>query len=186
MRDLQGSKEAAPTHDRGAEATPDPTLMSRLPEQAEIPVIEDVPLVAGPPMQAPSAGTPEKARKAQGRIQSPKPQPLTPEIQPINARRARFADSEDDEMPEVRNKEKASKGAEQKGSGRSEASPASIDKGVPRPDGTVVPKSPGRQSELTGTVDQKGVLNRILDMQVPMSLREIMVTSKEIRTEIKT
>jgi hypothetical protein len=88
-------------------------------------------------------------------------------------------------MLEARSKEKASKGVGQKGSRHSEASPVNVDKGVPRPDGTVVPKSPGRQSELTGTVDQKGVLNRILDMQVPMSLREIMVTSKEICTEIQ-
>jgi hypothetical protein len=90
MKDLQGSKEAVQTHDRGAEVTPDSTPMPHLPEQAEILVIEEVPLVAGPPVQAPSAGAPEKARKAQGRLQSSKPRPLTPEIQPINARRARF------------------------------------------------------------------------------------------------
>ncbi|KAJ6547304.1 hypothetical protein B0H19DRAFT_954746, partial [Mycena capillaripes] len=47
------------------------------------------------------------------------------------------------------------------------------------------PKITGRHSELTSTVDKNGVLDRILDTQVPMSLRELMVTSKELRTDFQ-
>jgi hypothetical protein len=122
--------------------------MPRLPEQAEVPVIKEVPPIASPPVQAPTAVTPEKPRKVHGRLPSPKQQPLRPDIQPINVRRARFADSEDKEMPEAQSKERASEGSR-----HSEASSAKVDKGALRPDGTIVSKSLGRQSELTGTVD---------------------------------
>jgi hypothetical protein len=184
MKDLHGSKEESRTHNRGAKVIPDSHPMPHLLEQADVPIVEEVPIIAGPPAQSPPMVTPEKASKAQERLPPSKTQLLIPEVQPVNTRRARFADGEDEEMPEARGKEKAIKGARQKGSGNSEESLVNVDKGVPRSDGTTVSKPLGQQSELTGTVDQKGVLNRILDMQVPMLLREIMVMLKEISTEI--
>ncbi|KAJ7030524.1 hypothetical protein C8F04DRAFT_1186739 [Mycena alexandri] len=41
-------------------------------------------------------------------------------------------------------------------------------------------KEAGRQSDLSATVDRRQVLNRIMDATVPMSIREIMVTSKDL------
>ncbi|KAJ7163965.1 hypothetical protein C8R43DRAFT_879171, partial [Mycena crocata] len=46
-------------------------------------------------------------------------------------------------------------------------------------------KGSGRQSELSATVDRQKVMNRILDTQVPMTLRELMVTSKDLRTDFQ-
>jgi hypothetical protein len=43
----------------------------------------------------------------------------------------------------------------------------------------------GRQSELSGTVDTRALLDRILNIEVPLSLREIMVTAKDLRTEFQ-
>jgi hypothetical protein len=43
----------------------------------------------------------------------------------------------------------------------------------------------GQQSGLSGTVNTKEVLNRILNMEVPLSLWEIMVTSKDLHTEFQ-
>ncbi|KAJ7139960.1 hypothetical protein C8R43DRAFT_893043, partial [Mycena crocata] len=43
----------------------------------------------------------------------------------------------------------------------------------------------GRQSELSVTVDRQEVMNRILDTQVPLSIREIMVTSKDLRSDFQ-
>jgi hypothetical protein len=43
----------------------------------------------------------------------------------------------------------------------------------------------GRQSAISGTVSKRQVADRILDLTFPMSVREIMETSKEIRTEFQ-
>ena len=98
---------------------------------------------------------------------------------PIEARRVRFDREEDIEMQDTTGKEKTGKTARKK--------PGAEDRGQEKPtadDGGVV-RSSGRQSELSATINKQQILDRILDSQVAMSLREIMVTSKELRTEIQ-
>jgi hypothetical protein len=46
-------------------------------------------------------------------------------------------------------------------------------------------KTTGRKSRLSETVDTKNVMDWILDTTVVLSLREIMVTSKDLRTEFQ-
>ncbi|KAJ7714997.1 hypothetical protein B0H16DRAFT_1742328 [Mycena metata] len=108
----------------------------------------------------------------------PTPERTLPEIRPFEARRVRISDN-DVEMEEGRSGERK-KSANRKSSDRNKEE--SI-----RPDEEEkIPKtSGGRQSELTGTVDRRAVVDRIMDVQIPMSLREIFVTSKEIRGEIQ-
>ncbi|KAJ7130390.1 hypothetical protein C8R44DRAFT_614069, partial [Mycena epipterygia] len=48
-----------------------------------------------------------------------------------------------------------------------------------------VNRTNGRQSELSATVDRMSLMDRILDVPVTMTLREVMVTSKELRTEFQ-
>ncbi|KAJ7029250.1 hypothetical protein C8F04DRAFT_1265125 [Mycena alexandri] len=82
-------------------------------------------------------------------------------IQPFEARKVRY--DKDAEMRDVEGKKRPL-----------EESP---DKGETRDEGG---KKAGRQSELSATVDRRQVLNRIMDATVPMSIREIMVTSKDL------
>ncbi|KAJ6454045.1 hypothetical protein C8R47DRAFT_1083268 [Mycena vitilis] len=95
----------------------------------------------------------------------PKPASRLPELTPVEARRVRFDADGDVDM----NDPKTPNGNDKKVSGRA----------VPRPDSPsnaekAVLKPAGRQSELSSTVDRPGVLNRILDTQVAMSIRELM------------
>ncbi|KAJ6470134.1 hypothetical protein C8R47DRAFT_1222767 [Mycena vitilis] len=92
-----------------------------------------------------------------------------PELTPIEARKVRFDISEDEEMPDVKPKGATSQKIERK-------------KGEERRMETGIS---GRQSELTSTIDKQAVIDRILDSKVELSLREIMVTSKDLRTEIQ-
>ncbi|KAJ7170323.1 hypothetical protein C8R43DRAFT_875888, partial [Mycena crocata] len=46
-------------------------------------------------------------------------------------------------------------------------------------------KNSARQSEVSATVDRQKVRNRILDTQIPLTLRELMVTSKDLRTDFQ-
>ncbi|KAK7007323.1 hypothetical protein R3P38DRAFT_2553532 [Favolaschia claudopus] len=88
---------------------------------------------------------------------------------PVEARKVRITDDVDVEMRDTQlsNKKQAQK----------------TEGSTPKNDQT--PKSAGRHSELTGTVDPKQVMERILDTEVKMSIREIMVTSKDLRTEFQ-
>jgi hypothetical protein len=56
---------------------------------------------------------------------------------------------------------------------------------VPRQEEVLPLKVTGRRSELTDTVDTKDMMDRILDTKVLLSLREVMVTSKELHTEFQ-
>ncbi|KAJ7153504.1 hypothetical protein C8R43DRAFT_885447, partial [Mycena crocata] len=46
-------------------------------------------------------------------------------------------------------------------------------------------KSLGRQSAISGTVNKREIAERILDLTMPMSIREIMETSKDLCAEFQ-
>jgi hypothetical protein len=100
-----------------------------------------------------------------------------PEITPVEARKVRFDKTEDAEMKEAP-KDKPGIRSLGKDSSRNEQAAS-------KEDDSAVSKSTGRQSELTATVDKQGLMDRILNTQISMSLREIMVTSREIRSEFQ-
>ncbi|KAJ7035055.1 hypothetical protein C8F04DRAFT_1182745 [Mycena alexandri] len=91
-----------------------------------------------------------------------------PEIQPFEARRARFSE-EDAEMENAGDRER--KHPPKRKSGERSQTETGLQNDEEKGPKTVI----GRQSELSSTVDKK----------IPMSLRELFVTSKEIRTEIQ-
>ncbi|KAJ7021764.1 hypothetical protein C8F04DRAFT_1195161 [Mycena alexandri] len=82
-------------------------------------------------------------------------------LQPIEARKVRL--EKDTEMRDVEEQEDPAKKSAIKGDAKEEGG-----------------KKAGRQSELSATVDRRQVLIRIMDATVPMSIREIMVTSKDL------
>ncbi|KAK6992719.1 hypothetical protein R3P38DRAFT_2412574, partial [Favolaschia claudopus] len=88
---------------------------------------------------------------------------------PVDARKVRIVDESDVDMRDVQHSNK-------KTPHKADEHPAKNEQ---------IPKSAGRQSELAGTVDPKQVMERILDTEIKMSLREIMVTAKELRTEFQ-
>ncbi|KAJ7645044.1 hypothetical protein DFH06DRAFT_1333344 [Mycena polygramma] len=94
-----------------------------------------------------------------------------PEITPIEARKVRFEIPEDVEMGDAESKTK--KGGRPAGRGENVR------------EETELRQPSGRQSELTATVDKQKVVDRILDTKVELSLREIMVPSKDLHTEIQ-
>ncbi|KAJ7021330.1 hypothetical protein C8F04DRAFT_1273834 [Mycena alexandri] len=87
-------------------------------------------------------------------------------LQPIEARKVRL--EKDTEMRDVEEQEDPAKKSAIKGDAKEEG-------------GTKA----GRQLELSATVDRRQVLNRIMDATVPMSIREIMVTSKDLCTDFQ-
>ncbi|KAJ7221228.1 hypothetical protein B0H12DRAFT_984065, partial [Mycena haematopus] len=118
----------------------------------------------------------ENPKKTAIRPSTPIPPPNVSEIRPVDARRVRFAPEEDSDMEDVSKSEKTSK----KVSGKQTSSEAESQKEKEEKN-----KPIGRQSELSNTVSRQRVMDRILDVQIPMSLRELMVTSKELRTEFQ-
>jgi hypothetical protein len=48
----------------------------------------------------------------------------------------------------------------------------------------ILGKPVGRQSDVQNTVNLSSIINRILDLTVPMTVREAVVASREIRTGI--
>ncbi|KAJ7143256.1 hypothetical protein C8R46DRAFT_1233031 [Mycena filopes] len=86
-----------------------------------------------------------------------------PGIVPVEVRKVPFNVPEEAEMSDVSHKDKPSEETSAEASRQ----------------------SPGRQSEITATVDREEVMDRILDVQVPLSLRELMVTSKDLRNEFQ-
>ncbi|KAJ7040854.1 hypothetical protein C8F04DRAFT_1177817 [Mycena alexandri] len=92
----------------------------------------------------------------------PGPAPLPdPKRQPPNRKK-------DTEMRDVEEQEDPAKKSAIKGDAKEEGG-----------------KKAGRQLELSATVDRRQVLNRIMDATVPMSIREIMVTSKDLCTDFQ-
>lgn len=127
--------------------------------------------------------SPAEAGKSAVKPRTPPPDKigkLLPELTPVDARRVRFEVPEDVEMREdAGHDQEGGKGGNRKEKKKEEA--ASIpSKGEDTP-----LKTAGRQSELSATVDRQGVMERILDTMVPMSMREIMVTSKDLRTDFQ-
>ncbi|KAJ7162766.1 hypothetical protein C8R43DRAFT_947239 [Mycena crocata] len=104
----------------------------------------------------------ETRAAAANRIPAAEAPPL-PEPVPVQARKIRF-----DQFP-VRD-------LDPKGSSRKDIG----EKGNEAPT-----RSTGRQTGLTATVDREDILNRILDATVSMSVREVIETARDIRTEIQ-
>ncbi|KAJ7173091.1 hypothetical protein C8R43DRAFT_944126 [Mycena crocata] len=100
---------------------------------------------------------------------------ILPELIPVEARKVRFEESSDIEMKEAKtSKKNAGKEAGEK-----------LKEVTNLPDNTTLARVSGRQSELSATVQRQDVMNRILDTQVPLSIREIMVTSKDLRSDFQ-
>ncbi|KAF8146052.1 hypothetical protein K438DRAFT_1991221 [Mycena galopus ATCC 62051] len=108
-----------------------------------------------------------------------------PDIQPLKARRVRFTNDEENEMLESRGEEKVPRKAGSKGTGPGDKENAPPKDGTQKSEELTPLKATGRQSELTSTVDTQNIMERILDTPVLMTMREIMVTSKELRTEFQ-
>ncbi|KAJ7016514.1 hypothetical protein C8F04DRAFT_1281195 [Mycena alexandri] len=100
-----------------------------------------------------------------------------PDIQPFEARRVRFTE-DDIEM------EDTAEGRKKRFSRKKSEEPVKANTGR-QADSEENKLVVGRQSELSPTVSKQAVMDRIMDVQIPMSLRELIVTSKEIRTEIQ-
>ncbi|KAJ7467050.1 hypothetical protein FB451DRAFT_1178292 [Mycena latifolia] len=90
-----------------------------------------------------------------------------PEIIPVEARQVRFEKDDDVEMTDARNKEKAGKkkNLERK---------MDADEGKTLKKEDRMAKSVGRQSEISATVNKSEVMDRILDTEVKLTLRELV------------
>ncbi|KAF8158653.1 hypothetical protein K438DRAFT_1620500, partial [Mycena galopus ATCC 62051] len=124
--------------------------------------------------------TPLKAGEKQKKTFVRPPTPISEtaglDPRPIEARRPRGGKDDDDEKSIDGPKEKV-----QRGSKRATVASEELSKKAEEESGKVS----GRQSELSGTVDRRSVLNRVLDTPVTMTFREILVTSKDLRTDVQ-
>lgn len=123
------------------------------------------PAAAKPKRQSSPGLPPSSPRKSPRAVE-------LPELTPVEARKVCFDTPEDVRMTDVGDGEKKTHTPDQP------KAPATSSPGTPAP-------IAGRQSELSATVDRHQVMERILDVQIPLSIREIMVTSKDLRTEFQ-
>jgi hypothetical protein len=170
IRDLQGSKESERPGSWKKEEPPveqeeEAKKMTEGTPAGKVPAES-----ASPPV--PAVGRlPEAKGKSHVQPLLPKKAPLTPEIQPFEARRVRFERDEDSEMSDISIRERPAKSSGPKGEKTSKAlTPTLPDNEALRTDAGPGIKTAGRQSELTATVDRQGVMEHILNMEIPMSL----------------
>ncbi|KAF8158928.1 hypothetical protein K438DRAFT_1986103 [Mycena galopus ATCC 62051] len=123
----------------------------------------------------PGKTLPDKVGKVPVRPPTPVPGVLKPDVHPIEIRKPRGGKDEDTEMQEAETDEKGKKNS-RKTTGISREAKEEEDEIV---------KLPGRQSELSKTVDQRSILSRVLDTPVTMTFREILASSKDIRTHLQ-
>ncbi|KAK7000721.1 hypothetical protein R3P38DRAFT_2560447 [Favolaschia claudopus] len=155
MRDLEDSKEGS---------TKGPQKRASEPKTPPAPALPEV--AAG----AAGVPTPRKDSNAEKPSATATRKPSFEHgTRPVDARKVRITEPADEEMKDVQQSNK-------KHSHKAESQTVKGDPAI---------KSAGRQSELSGTVDTKQVMDRILDTEVKLSLREIMVTSKDLRTEFQ-
>ncbi|KAJ7104378.1 hypothetical protein B0H15DRAFT_942371 [Mycena belliarum] len=128
--------------------------------------------------ESPTAATPSRPEATKiGRSPRVDPVEPSPEPIPIEARRVRFNEPIDEGRRESREKDKpAKKKIAERKSGEEPSH-------LPKEEDPVV-KPPGRQSALAAAVDKQQIMDRILDTQVPLTFREILATSKDLRTEM--
>ncbi|KAF8217801.1 hypothetical protein K438DRAFT_1952666 [Mycena galopus ATCC 62051] len=181
VRDLQSSRPSKETEARTVD-------IDALPQ----PKVDDDPkeVVPEPPLQQPRKISEIRSSKDGGshaRPPTPNPAPTIPDIQPLNARRVRFTKDEDIEMLEPRSEERPPRkiGSKEAKSGAGDKENAPPRNSAQKSEELTPLKVTGRQSELTSTVDTQNIMKRILDTPVQMTMREIMVTSKELRTEFQ-
>ncbi|KAF7361899.1 RT-RNaseH-2 domain-containing protein [Mycena venus] len=175
VRDLQARPESQ-LESREAAALPQPLIPNR-PKPAVV--------QPQPPTPPKHQVTDSSAGQSHARPPTPNPATHEPDIRPIDARRVRFS-NDDVEMAEGKEKAKGPKTSSTRMT--RPAAPAAVtgqDNAARGAEEGVPSRGPGRQSELAATVNKQQVMDRILNAQIPMSLREIFVTSKEIRTEIQ-
>ncbi|KAK7013818.1 hypothetical protein R3P38DRAFT_2788083 [Favolaschia claudopus] len=102
------------------------------------------------------------------------------DVQPYDARQPRKVTNEDIDMKDVqdnRTSRKAPKGTPRQSTPKEKE--ANQGKDDTSPDNT------GRRSEIQSTVHLPEIVERILDLEIPMSVREALVASKEIRTNLQ-
>ncbi|KAF8196816.1 hypothetical protein K438DRAFT_1967820 [Mycena galopus ATCC 62051] len=179
LRDLQANTKGQVAEDS---TPPSPQKTPPAPAtSAPAPNLPPPPLTNGPPRtetQPAGSGRPgmetSSPRKtaSRTRVANSKSGTLTPNIRPMDAQKIRSSVDGDIEMMDEKDKKHSSKKA---------TAPEGKES---RPEEKPV-RNGGRQSELSGTVDMKAVMNRILDTEVQMTVREVMVASKDLRTELQ-
>jgi hypothetical protein len=107
-----------------------------------------------------------------------KPQERVPDLIPVDARKVRFDPTvRDIEMEDVNIKPAVSGQKSDKKKSKGDAEPNEKQ--------AETPKVGSRQTGLAGTVDRADILKRILDTPITMSIREVMETAKDIRTDFQ-
>ncbi|KAJ7641992.1 hypothetical protein FB45DRAFT_737732, partial [Roridomyces roridus] len=100
--------------------------------------------------------------------------PIVPEPKPVDARKVRIQDRPDAIMEDaLPASNETQKGVRKKPDGLN-------DREKKKPEPRI-----GRQSAISGTVDKRKLAERILDMQLPVTVRELMESSKDVRTEFQ-
>ncbi|KAK6996430.1 hypothetical protein R3P38DRAFT_2799744 [Favolaschia claudopus] len=102
------------------------------------------------------------------------------DVQPYDARQPRKVTIEDVEMKDIQDSRTSRKN--QKGAVR-QTTPKEKESNQQKEETSQ--DSTGRRSEIQNTVHLPGIVERILDLEIPMSVREALVASKEIRTNLQ-
>ncbi|KAK7008261.1 hypothetical protein R3P38DRAFT_3211162 [Favolaschia claudopus] len=111
---------------------------------------------------------------------------ITNDVQPFDARQPRKV-QEDVEMGEPFETNKAAR-RQPKAASRDNRHESQTTVKRTEDDGkkdATPPENAARRSEIQGTVHVPGIVERILDLELPMSVREALVASKEIRTSLQ-
>ncbi|KAJ7746658.1 hypothetical protein B0H16DRAFT_1889061 [Mycena metata] len=112
------------------------------------------------------------------------------DVQPHDARQPRFTPIQDVEMtsepPHTKKDKRGTKeGKPLEKSGDSDQTRRKATAGQADGGPNTEPKTSGRQSDIHASVHIPGIVDRLMDLQLPMTVREAIVASKEIRNGIQ-
>ncbi|KAK7058092.1 hypothetical protein R3P38DRAFT_2760211 [Favolaschia claudopus] len=146
------------------------------------------PKVPGVPLSSTSRPIIERALSSKPKTPAGTMRDILNDVKPYDARAPRESKTQDVEMPDAeapgkhtaatnkrRKEDEAVKTAPPTHRAASSRSTESAEKHAP----------PGRQSEIQASVSLPKIVERILDLEVPMSVREVLVSSKEIRNNLQ-
>ncbi|KAJ7212757.1 hypothetical protein B0H12DRAFT_1033161, partial [Mycena haematopus] len=140
--------------------------------------------------EAPKASSPKKSptpeKPVVGKIRD-----ILSDVQPYDARRPRISEEQDIEMKEIPVEKRARHDPSRKENEGSEKLPArrtatekSADASTTEPSKSEI-KTTGRQSDIQSTVQLPKIVDRILDLELPITVREVLAASKEIRNGLQ-
>ncbi|KAJ7655773.1 hypothetical protein DFH06DRAFT_1329208 [Mycena polygramma] len=126
----------------------------------------------------------DRSKRQSNDVPPPTVKDLLPPLTPVDVRTPRDVDVDMEiDSPEVK-QDKLDRKSKSSSQGRQPKTTTDAARAKDLQEDTQVSKTGGRQSEIQNSVHIPAIIDRILDLTIPMTVREAFVASKDIRTGI--